>query len=204
MFANAMRGVFNIPAAISMAEWSLFALYREAADRNNSPTTFPEAAKSRRIHVALVNIALWLVVLPIYRRGIRFAPDAGWARWGGLAVQTASELLAVRARRYLADNWSGEITIKIDHELIRSGPYRLVRHPIYTGILGMFAGAALVSGEATALAGLAIAGFAYWRKLRLEEARLRRQFGAAWEAYRRQTGLLVPGLTNLRRSSQTT
>jgi protein-S-isoprenylcysteine O-methyltransferase Ste14 len=55
----------------------------------------------------------------------------------------------------------------------------------------MFAGAALVSGEATALAGLAIAGFAYWRKIRLEEANLRRAFGAAWDVYRNETGSLI-------------
>jgi protein-S-isoprenylcysteine O-methyltransferase Ste14 len=74
------------------------------------------------------------------------------------------------------------------------GPYRFVRHPIYTALLAMYAGAATVSGQLHALIGLALAVFAYLRKIRLEEANLMNAFGADYRDYRRETGALFPGL----------
>ena len=91
-------------------------------------------------------------------------------------------------------HWSGEITIKVDHQLIRTGPYRLIRHPIYTAMLGMFVGTAIVSGQTHALLGLALAIIAYWRKIRMEEANLNDAFGDAYRDYRRETWALVPGV----------
>jgi len=76
--------------------------------------------------------------------------------------------------------------------LIRSGPYKRLRHPIYTGLLAMYVGAAVVTGTWLAVVGVAMAGFAYWRKIRLEEANLNVAFGAEYEAYRRETCALVP------------
>src|SRR5262249_40235736 len=76
----------------------------------------------------------------------------------------------------------------------RSGPYKWLRHPIYTGILVMYVGTALVTGEWLAILGLAMVTFAYWRKIRLEEANLNTAFGADYDAYRRETWALVPGL----------
>lgn len=103
-------------------------------------------------------------------------------------------MLGVWARRHLGSHWSGEITIKVDHRLIRSGPYQFVRHPIYTAMLGMFVGTAFVSGQLHALLGLGMAVFAYGRKIRLEEANLQKAFGAEYDAYRRDAGALVPRL----------
>lgn len=97
------------------------------------------------------------------------------------------------ARRHLAANWSGEISIKVDHELIQSGQYRVVRHPIYTGILGIF-GATVVGGRYQTILGLLIVGFAYGRKSRLNEASLRNAFGAAYDAYRNQAEIWIPKL----------
>lgn len=101
-------------------------------------------------------------------------------------------MLAVWARRHLGAHWSGAITIKVGHELIRSGPYRFVRHPIYVAILGMFAGAAVVSGTLLAVLAVILVAFAYWRKIRLEEANLRRAFGRAYDVYQHQIGALIP------------
>jgi protein-S-isoprenylcysteine O-methyltransferase Ste14 len=109
-------------------------------------------------------------------------------------VEILGLAIAIWARRCLGRNWSGEITIKQDHELIRSGPYRLLRHPIYTGLLTMYLGAAIVTGEWFALLGLGLAVFAYWRKVRLEEANLELAFGQDYTSYRRDTWALIPGL----------
>jgi protein-S-isoprenylcysteine O-methyltransferase Ste14 len=120
--------------------------------------------------------------------------QAGLTPLGPVFASRRLPALGVWARRHLGCYWSGEIAIKVDHRLIRSGPYRFVRHPIYTAMLGMFAGTAVVSGQLHAALGLAMAGFAYWRKIRLEEANLRKAFGPEYDAYRRATGSLVPKL----------
>ncbi|HLW44369.1 MAG TPA: isoprenylcysteine carboxylmethyltransferase family protein [Candidatus Acidoferrales bacterium] len=112
----------------------------------------------------------------------------------GLAVQAAFFLLAIWARRRLGRNWSGAVTITEEHQLVRSGPYRLIRHPIYTAMFGMFIGTMLVSGEIHALLAVALLIFAYWRKIPLEEQMLREHFGDAFESYRRKTWALLPGL----------
>ena len=78
--------------------------------------------------------------------------------------------------------------------MIRFGPYRFVRHPIYTGLLGLYFGTMVVSGEMHALLGMALAAVAYWRKIRIEEAHLSQLFGPAYEEYRSATWALVPGL----------
>ncbi len=100
--------------------------------------------------------------------------------------------LAIAARRTLGRNWSGAITEKTDHELIRSGPYRLVRHPIYTAIIGMFLGTALVSGDVHAFLGTVVMAAAYARKIRLEERNLAAVFGPRYDDYRRTTRALIP------------
>jgi protein-S-isoprenylcysteine O-methyltransferase Ste14 len=183
---------FPLPLLLSLFEWSIFSLYWSAAARNRSRPISSESSKSRRLHEVLVNIAFLLVVLPVRELSPRFLPGIGWTAWLGLSIQTVSVASAVWARRHLASHWSGEITIKVDHELIRSGPYRFVRHPIYAAILGMFVGGAMVSGQLLAFLGVIIAAFAYWRKILLEEANLRRAFGLAYDVYQRQTGSLIP------------
>jgi len=176
-----------------MALWALFSIYWERAAKTVSAAKRSESHVSRGLHVFLVNAALLLEIVPI--RGLsRFLPASSIIMAAGLAVEALGLILAVWARRHLGRNWSGEITIKVEHQLIRSGPYRLVRHPIYTGLLTMYAGVALVTGEWLALIGLAMCAFAYWRKIRLEEANLGVAFGTDYDAYRRTTWALVPGL----------
>ena len=192
MFSHWHHGYFPLPVSLSLLEWSVFSLYWSAAAKNASPAVWSESSKSRRVHAILVNIALLLVVLPIRELSPRFLPRAQWIAWLGVGIQTASLALAIWARRHLASHWSGKITIKAGHELIRSGPYRLIRHPIYSAILGMFIGSAIVSGQVLALFGLIMAASAYRRKIRLEEANLKRAFGHAYDVYRCETGALIP------------
>jgi protein-S-isoprenylcysteine O-methyltransferase Ste14 len=76
--------------------------------------------------------------------------------------------------------------------LIGTGPYRWIRHPIYTGILLGLAGTALVVGEVRGLVGLAVAAAAFYRKARKEETWLNQEFGASFEAHAKQTGMFLP------------
>jgi protein-S-isoprenylcysteine O-methyltransferase Ste14 len=101
-------------------------------------------------------------------------------------------LFTVWARVYLGGNWSGIVTIKHDHELIASGPYAIVRHPIYTGLLVAFIGSAVARGEWRGVLAVLIAWMALWRKLRLEERWMAERFGQQYEAYCRRVPALVP------------
>jgi protein-S-isoprenylcysteine O-methyltransferase Ste14 len=82
--------------------------------------------------------------------------------------------------------------VKEGHELITSGPYALVRHPIYTGLLMALAGTAIAQGEWRGLLAAALVFGALWRKLRLEEKWMRSRFGESYEAYSRRVAALVP------------
>jgi protein-S-isoprenylcysteine O-methyltransferase Ste14 len=173
--------------------WVVFSFYWEAAAKNAAEAKSSESRPSRGVHVFLTNAALILEMVPLRGFG-RFVPVSAAIMTAGLAVEAMGLSLAILARRHLGRNWSGEISIKVDHRLIRSGPYQMLRHPIYTGLLTMYAGTALVAGSWLALAGFALAVFAYARKIRLEEVNLGVAFGAEYEAYRRETWALVPGL----------
>jgi protein-S-isoprenylcysteine O-methyltransferase Ste14 len=170
-----------------------FSLYWEIAARNAAAAKTSESKGSRAVHVFLVNAAFLLEIAPIRGLG-RFVPASSLIMAAGLAVEAIGLFVTIWARRHLGRNWSGEITIKVDHQLIRSGPYRLLRHPIYTGLLTMYAGVAIVTGEWLAIIGFAIVAFAYWRKIGLEEANLKVAFGAEYDVYCRETWALVPGL----------
>jgi protein-S-isoprenylcysteine O-methyltransferase Ste14 len=184
----------NWPMWLSGAGWIAFIVYWSAAAKNSAPARKSESQESRNVHQLLLNAALLLLFLPIPGLKQRFLPATQMLVPAGLAVQTVFGLLAVWARRHLGSNWSGAITIKFEHRLIRSGPYRVLRHPIYTAMLGMYAGTSIVSGQLNALVAVAVVTFAYWRKIRIEEANLHEAFGAEYESYRRKTWALVPGL----------
>ncbi len=97
------------------------------------------------------------------------------------------------ARLHLGKLWSAFVTRKTDHRIIDTGPYAIVRHPIYTGIiLAMFA-VAVLKGTIYTIAGAIIGAFGFWIKARLEERFLRQQLGAeAYDAYRRRVPMLIP------------
>lgn len=84
------------------------------------------------------------------------------------------------------------MSIKEDHQLITSGPYALVRHPIYTGLLLALVGSAMAMGEWRAVLAFSLAWLALWRKLRLEEHLMHRQFGETYQAYCQRVPALIP------------
>ena len=95
----------------------------------------------------------------------------------GIAITLLGLGFAVWARVHLGKNWSGSVTIKVDHRLVRTGPYRYVRNPIYTGILAGFAGTALVIGRVWAIYGLLILLAGFLIKIQEEEKVLLEKFG---------------------------
>jgi protein-S-isoprenylcysteine O-methyltransferase Ste14 len=185
---------FPIGVRLSALLWLLFSVYWSIAATDSAPTKSSESVWSRQLHVVAVNAALLLLLIPVPGLTRRFLPISTVLLVAGLTIQAAFALLAVWARRHLGSNWSGEVRIAKGHELVRSGPYRFVRHPIYTAVLGMYVGTGVVVGELHALVALAVVTLAYWRKIRLEERALRETFPADHDSYRRDTWAWIPGL----------
>ena len=134
------------------------------------------AVRTNRYHGPL---RLW--TLPI---------SAGWAM---VLLCAMGFGFAWWARLHLGQLWSAFVTRKADHRIVDTGPYGIVRHPIYTGIIAAAIALALVKGTVIAFAGALLAAFGFWVKARLEEGFLSEQLGAeAYDSYRRRVPMLVP------------
>jgi protein-S-isoprenylcysteine O-methyltransferase Ste14 len=193
----------HYPLLASFGLWIAFTLYWSRTSIGDSTIARSESRGSRFIHETLVNSAFLLLFLQIFPHipGLthRLLPASTILTTEGLILQIAMFILAIWARFHLGHYWRGVIAILGNHQLIRSGPYRLVRHPIYTAMLGMFVGTAIVSGGLYALLGVVLAAVAYWRKVRIEEHYLHQAFGEEYAEYSRITPALVP-LRIIRRS----
>jgi protein-S-isoprenylcysteine O-methyltransferase Ste14 len=114
------------------------------------------------------------------------------AYWLGLIMLAAGIAFAVWARHDLGRNWSGTVTVKQNHELIRSGPYRLVRHPIYTGLLLAILGTAIAFGEWRGLLAFGLLTGSLLLKLRIEERFMSESFPKEYARYRAEVPALIP------------
>ena len=122
------------------------------------------------------------------------SPD--WIEWTLFAIAALGLAFTWWARIHLGTLWSGRVTRKADHRIVDSGPYGIVRHPIYTGILIAIWASALLRPGVFGIAGAAILTLSFVVKLRLEERFLMQELGAdAYEGYRRRVPMLVPFLT---------
>jgi protein-S-isoprenylcysteine O-methyltransferase Ste14 len=97
------------------------------------------------------------------------------------------------ARLWLGNLWSASVTLKEGHRIVDTGPYAIVRHPIYTGLLLAVFATMAAKGTMTAVAGALIITLGLWMKARLEERWLRGELGAeAYDDYRRRVPMLLP------------
>jgi protein-S-isoprenylcysteine O-methyltransferase Ste14 len=192
LLAHYRDRIVRTPMTISAVLWIAFQVYWSVAAAKTLSTVRSESARSRAFHQYLMLLGFFLLFAPLPWLDRRLLPaGAVWVVLG-LALQAGFFGLAISARRTLGRNWSGAITEKKDHELIRSGPYRFVRHPIYTAIIGMFLGSALVSGDVHAFLAVAVIVAAYVRKIGLEERTLAQVFGPRYDEYRQETRALIP------------
>lgn len=176
--------------------WLCWLVYWMIAARDAKPTQRIESAGSRFAHVLPLAFAAWMLgarSLPGGFLGGKIVEPAAALPIVGIALVAAGLAFSAWGRHYLGRNWSGIVTVKENHELVRGGPYRLVRHPIYTGLLLAFVGMAVVRDEWRGVAGVAIAWLALWRKLQVEERFMIEQFGDAYRRFRAEVPALVPG-----------
>jgi protein-S-isoprenylcysteine O-methyltransferase Ste14 len=112
----------------------------------------------------------------------------------GIAITAAGLLFAIWARAYLGRNWSGNVTIKVGHELIRSGPYHWVRHPIYSGMILAMIGTAINKGQLLGFIAVVLLWIGFSLKSKIEEQFMITTFGQEYEQYRQSTGAILPRL----------
>jgi protein-S-isoprenylcysteine O-methyltransferase Ste14 len=177
--------------------WIVFIIYWQikAVDTKSTERLEPVASRILRVVIFLIAIVLlsttWIPLRWLY---LQLWPAGLWPFWLGAAVMVAGLLFAVWAREHLGSNWSRSVTIKQGHELITSGPYAVVRHPIYTGILAGLLGTAIALSQVRGFIVFVLIFLILWLKLRMEEQWMRSQFGETYVTYAHQTAALVPYL----------
>jgi len=175
--------------------WLTFAVVWLLAAFTSKPSVYRESLW-QRLRYSLILAAGCVLLFKGFRFGyplaLRLIPWSATTAWTGAALCVAGLMFCFWARATLGRNWSGTITIKEAHELIIRGPYRLVRHPIYTGLLTMFVGTAMVTGNLAGVIGVLLAFVSLWVKLKSEESIMLRQFPDEYAAYRRRVKRIIP------------
>ena len=175
--------------------WLAFVVFWILAAFRTKKTVYSETL-AQRFGVQLL-IAAGVVILinaprEPYPLNVYFILPNAWVAFVSAAICVCGLAFTLWARLTLGKNWSARVTLKADHELIQSGPYALVRHPIYTGLFAMALGSTLLIGRVGALVGYIffIAGFVL--KAGSEEALMMQQFPEQYAAYRRRAKRVVP------------
>lgn len=158
-------------------------------------TVTQQSSGSRLLQSLPIWVGAWLIARtpngvlasPIY-------PRQAWVAWAAVGLAALGLAFTWWARLHLGRLWSAAVTIKAEHRLVRSGPYGVTRHPIYTGILLAILASALQRDAAVALLGFLLVTLGLTIKLQQEEQFLSSKFGAAYETYRHDVPALVPRL----------
>jgi protein-S-isoprenylcysteine O-methyltransferase Ste14 len=168
--------------------WAAFWLYWLVAAFSVKRGRVPWS-RELRIRVILVILVILLIRLGVFRgHGLTTDP---WRAGIGLVCFTLGLGLAIWARVHIGRNWGPPMTQKDEPELVTSGPYRLVRHPIYSGILAAGLGTAVALSWWWLIA-VALAGVYILYSAKIEERYLTDQFPDDYPDYKRSTKMLVP------------
>lgn len=175
--------------------WASFGLYWLVSAVGNRATKTGEVSTYRLLRIPILALTFTLLLSNWLRIGVLalpFVPSIEALRYLGLVVTVCGLAVAFWARHQLGRYWSDKVEVKVDHKLIRGGPYARIRHPIYSGVLLGVAGTALAIGEWRGILAFVILLANYTVKAKKEERLLASQFGREFEAYKRQTGFLIP------------
>jgi protein-S-isoprenylcysteine O-methyltransferase Ste14 len=173
--------------------WCAWLVYWLIAARNSAPTQKSEPFLTGLVYrgatvVGIILIfglrrlksQLWPITIPLLCLGVIAVICGFW--------------FAIWARRHLGRYWSAMVTLKQGHQIIQSGPYRLVRHPIYTGVLLAMAGTVITIGTLPSVCGFVVLVGAFIFKLSAEERLLTANLGSEYTEYQKRVKALIPGL----------
>ena len=183
-----------ISGYIVLGCWIIFFAFWLISARRGKAITERQSLWSALAHripltVSYFLLGAWNLPPPM---NLSVTSHADWALAMGGFICVLGLFVTLWARWTLAGNWSSDVTFKQGHELIRRGPYRFVRHPIYTGILTMCLGTAIEIGRLLSWLALPLMMAALWIKLKQEEALMLRHFPDEYPAYQKQVKALFP------------
>jgi protein-S-isoprenylcysteine O-methyltransferase Ste14 len=189
--AGGVRDV-NVSWLIAIACWACLDLFWRLAARGDAPAGGgPGASIRARVLTKIPHLLYCLPLGDVPILGQRLLPRLSSMQWAGAIMCVAGVGFAICARRVLAESWSGDVKVTDTHTLVQRGPYAVVRHPIYLGLLVAQLGMIIALGEVRAMI------FVYGidrllKKLPLEEAALRNEYTIAYEHYSRRVWKLIP------------
>jgi len=157
-----------------------------------APVQRRESHVSRLLYGIFVILSMLILFWAQNNSTYRFVPDTTAVKVIGVVITFLGLGFAVWARAHLGKYWSGNVTIKVEHKLIRTGPYRWVRNPIYTGIIIAVIGSTVADGELLALLAIVFIAIGFLIKIRMEEKFLLEEFGEAFIQYKKEVKSLVP------------
>lgn len=177
--------------------WGVFFVVWVLAALFTKRTVYHESGARRLRYMIPIALGCYLVFRG-YRFGppfnIHFIPQTD-------AILVAAAILCLGglgfclwARAVLGRNWGGTVTLKENHELIVRGPYRLVRHPIYTGLLAMLIATWMEYSHTAGMIGLVLTFISFWIKSNYEEEVMSKQFPAQYNAYQDRVKRIIPFL----------
>ncbi|MBK9778477.1 MAG: isoprenylcysteine carboxylmethyltransferase family protein [Anaerolineales bacterium] len=189
---------FENPARIAFVvvifALQVFSLIYNPQVGQNQENRKNEAPRSKLDLILIQIFSLAVVILSPFSdsHSIGVLNAGNIVRYTGLLITIPSFVLMQAGEKYLAKQFSIEVTLQKDHKLIQSGPYKVVRHPRYLGILIFFTGVSLTFRSLLGIfTVLALALVLIWRVF-AEEKMMHEEFGKEWEEYQAKTWRLVP------------
>jgi len=183
-----VKNIISICWGAFMVVWLLAAIFTKRTVYHESGT--------RRLRYLIPVVFGWYLLfrgnrLP-YPFNVHFVPQTDVIVIVSTILCVCGLGLCLWARAVLGRNWSGTVTLKENHELIVRGPYRLVRHPIYTGLLAMLIATAIAQGHIAGMIGVVLVFASFWIKLSYEEELMVNQFPDQYPAYRERVKRIIP------------
>lgn len=191
------------PGNLIEAAWIVFFVYWFVAGLSVKKMARNEPRAQLWTRIIVMLAAFYLILDDDARFGVlnrRFVPATQAFFDAGAGLTVLGLGFAIWARYHLGKYWSGTVALREGHELIRSGPYSRIRHPIYTGMLVAVFGGALAVGRYRALAGFVLVLLGFVWKSRREEHLLAGAFGDKFKEHRRQTGFFLPRFLSVPRT----
>jgi protein-S-isoprenylcysteine O-methyltransferase Ste14 len=177
--------------------WFVITIYWIVSALFVKKTVKRQPVRERMVYIICVLIAFSLLFEHYFSFAFLYHPvlfqSEIW-KMAGLLICAAGLIFSLTARIYLGENWSGTITIKENHQLILSGPYRITRNPIYTGFLVAFAGCAITMGQLKGWLGIIFLLSAMLIKIKKEEEFMHEVFGTSFQTYKSKVKRLIPGI----------
>jgi protein-S-isoprenylcysteine O-methyltransferase Ste14 len=185
----------SIYTGITIVCWAILLLYWFANAQKVKAAAHTQTKVSRYVYM-LFFISGFVIVyskrLALGILGYQVIPANSISGMAGDAICIGGVAFAIWARKVLGDNWSAQVTLKKGHELVQKGPYKIVRHPIYTGFEIGLLGVAITIGQLKGVVGLGIAFGCHYYKTTMEEKIMYTEFPTQYADYAKRVKRLVP------------